>query len=137
MVSYRPHPTHWFRRHPKASPVALAGLLAGAAWYGVARVVVTGPSMAPRLVEGDRLLVLRTGARRLQAGHMVAVRDPRDESRVLVKRVSVVRRGDVEVLGDNPAASTDSRTFGPVANRLVLGRVVYRYHPPTRTGWLR
>jgi inner membrane protease subunit 1 len=40
----------------------------------------------------------------------------------------------VDVRGDNEAASTDSRHFGPVPRRAVRGRVLYRYGPPARAG---
>jgi len=58
---------------------------------------------------------------------------------VVVKRVEQVAGGPVVgdvivVRGDNPAASTDSRTFGPVPASSVQGRVLYRYFPPGRQG---
>ena len=63
---------------------------------------------------------------------------PGDERRVLVKRVeALVSRDGVVVLGDNRAASTDSRSFGPVSSRSVLGRVVRRYAPAERAGAVR
>ncbi len=34
------------------------------------------------------------------------------------------------LLGDNRGDSEDSRAFGPVADRLILGRVWFRYWPP-------
>jgi hypothetical protein len=40
----------------------------------------------------------------------------------------------LEVVGDDPAASTDSREFGPVPLDSVVGRIVYRYGPSGRTG---
>jgi hypothetical protein len=67
---------------------------------------------------------------------VVAVVDPRDRERVLVKRVDSVDADGVTVVGDNPAASTDSRTFGAVDPTLVLGRAVYRYWPAARRGRL-
>ena len=69
-------------------------------------------------------------------GDIVAAPDPRRPDRVLVKRVGRVDRaaGTVELLGDAPGASTDSRVFGPVPVASVVGRVVHRYGPPGRTG---
>ena len=101
----------------------------------VSRVEVAGPSMLPALEPGDRLLVVR--GLRLREGEVVAVRDPHDEDRVLVKRATAVwPDGSVDVHGDNPGASTDSRDFGPVDRRLVVGRAVYRYWPEERRGRL-
>lgn len=107
------------------------------AWPPVAplrRVAVRGESMAPGLLPGDRLLVSALAS--LRPGDVVALRDPRDPRRVLVKRVASIddRARLLVVRGDNPAASTDSREFGPVALRLLLGRCVLRYHPEARRG---
>jgi signal peptidase I len=119
-----------------AATCAVAGLLGAVAVAAALgrprRVVVRGASMAPTLVEGDRLLVVRR--RTLAPGDVVAVRDPRDRSQLLVKRVGVVGSGAVTVLGDNAAASSDSRVFGPVPRGDVIGTVVRRYAPAARQG---
>lgn len=100
---------------------------------------MSGSSMLPTLAAGDRLLVLRT--KRLRPGDLVEIADPTSPGRTLVKRVAEVRAGSVVVIGDNPAASTDSRHFGPLPMDCVRGRPFYRYHPsssprrfPGRTG---
>ena len=112
----------------------LAALVAAWGWRWLGRVEVTGDSMLPTLAAGDRLLVLRYG--RARVGDVVAVADPRLPARTLVKRVAA-RDGDaVTVLGDNAAASTDSRILGPVAPASIRGRVVYRYLPDSRRGRL-
>lgn len=97
------------------------------------RVAVTGGSMRPALEAGDRLLVVPWG--RTRVGAVVAARDPRRPDRTIVKRVAEVTSGGAFVLlGDDPEASTDSRTFGPVPPALVRGRAVWRYWPPERRG---
>ncbi|MEA2379664.1 MAG: signal peptidase, partial [Thermoleophilaceae bacterium] len=46
----------------------------------------------------------------------------------------IVRLGTVFVLGDNRASSEDSRAFGPVPLRRLIGRVLTRIWPPGRWG---
>ncbi len=130
-------------RHRAVGSVAcMAVALAGAgliASRGIRRVEVAGGSMAPAFRPGDRLVVLARplGPQRWPAvGDVVAVADPRDPTRTLVKRVAAVDRaaGTLDVRGDDPGASTDSRHFGPVPRAAVVGRAVYRYAPPGRTG---
>ena len=88
--------------------------------------------MRPTLEPGDRLVVWAPGA--VRTGDLIAVRDPRNPARTVVKRVAAVGGEGVTVVGDNPGASTDSRTFGPVPPGLVRGRVLYRYWPEARRG---
>ena len=100
------------------------------------RILVEGDSMRPTLEPGDRVLCVRS--RRVRVHDLVALRDPRD-GRLLVKRVRAVDAASraVTVEGDNPASSTDSRVFGAVDRRDVVGRAVYRYAPDGRRGRLR
>lgn len=129
MARLRPYP--WLLAGITAA--AVAAVLAAA--RSVVRVEVGGRSMVPTLLPGDRVLAVRTLAPRV--GDVAAVADPRAASRLLVKRVAVVHPdSSVEVAGDNPVASTDSRTFGRVAAGLIAGRVVWRYWPPERRGRL-
>jgi nickel-type superoxide dismutase maturation protease len=89
--------------------------------------------MRPALEPGDRVVAVRC-RRRVRVGDLVVVPDPRLAERLVVKRVVELTPVSVTVRGDNAAASTDSRTFGPVPRARVHGRVVYRYHPPSRRG---
>ncbi len=132
MDSFPSHPTHLCRR----CIAAIAGACAAAAiarWVtALRRVEVVGPSMMPTLQPGDRLLL--AGVRQPRAGDIVALVDPREPSRILVKRVLSVSDQMVEVGGDNPTESTGSETFGAVPARSLHGRAIYRYAPPTRVG---
>ncbi len=117
----------------------LVALVAGALGRSLRRVEVAGESMAPTFVPGDRLIVFAPPFGRPPlppVDSVVAMVDPRDPSRTLVKRVAAVDRamGRFDVRGDNPGASTDSRAFGPVPRSSLVGRVVYRYAPAGRTG---
>lgn len=122
-----------------AAACAAAGLVLAAAAAGVRRVVVEGESMRPALAPGDRLVVVWLPRRAaLRPGAVVAAADPREPGRLLVKRVAALEPdGRVLLQGDNTAASTDSRTFGPVARGAVWGVARYRYAPPSRTGRLQ
>jgi nickel-type superoxide dismutase maturation protease len=101
----------------------LLALIACWAWRRLDRLVVSGVSMTPTLYPGDQLLLLRT--RHARAGDLVVVRDPREPSREVVKRlVRVTAEGDLVVAGDNPEMSTDSRIYGPVPRDHLVGRAV-------------
>ncbi|MGI9118716.1 MAG: nickel-type superoxide dismutase maturation protease [Acidimicrobiales bacterium] len=110
-----------------------AGVVVSILVSHLTRVEVRGQSMVPTLRPGDRLVAVR--GLPIRGGDLVAVADPRLPSRLLVKRVASLGSGHhLDVVGDNPSASTDSRTFGPVPPNLVTGRVVWRYWPPERRG---
>ncbi|MBK7858124.1 MAG: S26 family signal peptidase [Archangiaceae bacterium] len=94
-------------------------------------VVVQGDSMAPTLRHGQRV-VARRGGDGAQIGDIVvfpapphpALTPPEGEPGLLVKRV--VASDDVAgerliVLGDNRAASQDSRLFGPIDRGAIVG----------------
>jgi len=92
-------------------------------------VLVHGPSMAPTLRHGDQLLVLRR--RRARDGSLVVVRLPED--RLGVKRlIGSVDGGEIWVEGDNPLASTDSRSLGSLPANSVLGVPFARIWPRPR-----
>jgi nickel-type superoxide dismutase maturation protease len=138
-----PVPATVARARPHAALAAVLTLATAAAaliWLRLSRYVVRGPSMEPALRDGDRLLVLR-GAQRLRAprpGEIVLARPRALDGREIVKRVAAVERANgglrLTLLGDNPAASTDSRTFGLVSRAEITGRVLLRYWPDERRG---
>ncbi len=99
---------------------------AAIARWGLDRVEVEGDSMLPSFADGDRLLLARRW-RAPRPGDVVAVNDPRDPRRRLVKRVVATSGDQVVVHGDHAEASTDSRTFGPVPAAAVTHFVVRRY----------
>jgi len=123
------------------------------------RFEIVDGSMEPALRPGDRVLLDR-GAYRRRAptvGEVVAIVDPVDPHRRLVKRVAAVGPGEVAVpiagatdsaeglrvpvpdgtvylLADALDRGRDSREFGPRDRREILGRVWFRYAPANRRG---
>ncbi|MGH7752330.1 MAG: S26 family signal peptidase [Gemmatimonadales bacterium] len=117
--------------------VALAALvLAGFAGASrLRRLEVIGDSMLPTLQPGDRVVVWR--GTRVRTGDLVAFPDPSPPHRVMVKRVSaLLGEGRLLVEGDNRAVSIDSRSFGSLHREALIGRIVYRYAPESRSGRL-
>ncbi|MEX0835458.1 MAG: nickel-type superoxide dismutase maturation protease [Nitriliruptor sp.] len=116
----------------------LAGLGLAAAVYGVTLAVnrsvveVRGASMEPTLWRGDRLLTVPARPAWVRPGRVVVVADPDDPDHLVIKRIASSERGRVVVLGDNPGASTDSRSWGPVPIAAVR-RIVLRRWPDLRT----
>ena len=116
----------------------VAGVAAGCGLFR--RLEVVGDSMLPTLGPGDRVLALRPLASRarLRPGDLVALADPRQPERIVVKRLAARattgHTSKFTVLGDNLGHSTDSRHFGPVGAAALRGRIVYRYAPEARRG---
>lgn len=123
------------------------------------RTQMAGPSMMPTMSAAGEICIESTLAHRLRAdaparGALVTFTSPLDPGRLVCKRVLglpgdvvcvdplgarapsaqhvVVPRGHLWLVGDNAAASRDSRTYGPVSMALVRGRLVARVSPPAR-----
>jgi len=101
-----------------------------------ARYHVEGESMAPAFRDGARLLVFRwaygprRGRRLPAAGDVILLHDPERPGHALLKRVAFdpePRARMIYVLGDNAAASRDSRHFGEVPAASVIGRAWRTY----------
>jgi len=93
---------------------------------------VEGESMLPTLQPKQRLLVkLRShGGLSPSPGTVVVCHHPSDLNLVITKRVWRSNDGWLELRGDNPAVSTDSRQFGQVPLEQVIGEVT-AVIPPT------
>jgi nickel-type superoxide dismutase maturation protease len=87
--------------------------------------------MAPRLPSGARVVARAVdGTMRLRVGDVVVARRPDRPELEIIKRISGIDAdGAIILVGDNPAASTDSRQFGPVTRAHILARVRWRYWP--------
>jgi signal peptidase I len=182
-------------------------LLVAVQWYVVETYEVDGPSMAPTLLNGDRIFVFKlphvlsqfrlfNGVEAIKPNDIVVFYNPDDGHERYVKRVlakgpqvrqtdtvdakvrdgqnSIQERvrvrfeqgdvyvdrhrvsesyiapeknqlretfpevelgpGDYYVLGDYRDNSKDSRIFGPIDNRRIIGKAVFRYWPLNRVG---
>ena len=90
-------------------------------------VEVRGPSMEPTLWPGDRLVSLPARPAWLCDGQIVVLRDPEDPTHRIVKRLTRVDDGWVEVRGDDPSRSTDGRRWGPLPATSIERIVVARW----------
>ena len=77
-------------------------------------VVVNGDSMWPTLKDGETIHVNALGEQHLQPGDLVVFPDPRDASRICIKRLKRIEENGLFVEGDNPdiSSSDDSHNFG-------------------------
>ncbi|WP_223167719.1 signal peptidase I [Nonomuraea sp. SYSU D8015] len=129
------------------------GVLGAAAFAGLRHVrrtyfvvTVSGRSMEPTLLEGDRVLARRVPVSAVRAGRVV-VFGSATADRWIVKRAvalpgdpvprgkgldlppstgDIVPSGQMVVLGDNPAESTDSRNFGFLSTEWLQGVAIRR-----------
>lgn len=81
---------------------------------------VVGSSMEPTLKDGR--IVLASGILKLRERDVVVLEHSGLEK---IKRISSIEGGLVFVAGDNPAKSTDSRQFGPLQSKVIIGTVIW------------
>ena len=88
-------------------------------------LLVDGDSMAPTLRSGQKVLIDSQAA--ICVGDIVAADHPfRSGIRIVKRLVSIDADGRLCLIGDNPAESTDSRTFGNISPDHLVGKVVAR-----------
>ncbi len=98
--------------------------------------------MAPALLPGDWLLLDPTGRRWPRPGSIVVIREP-GGGVLTIKRVAARGSGgglgprEAWLVGDAPADSIDSRTYGALDADALVARAWFRYGPPGRVGRVR
>ncbi len=107
------------KKLPKATIFEIALLL----FNYRTRYRVEGDSMTPSLMPGDQVLI--DGNAEIAAGDIVVARHPFKKNLEMIKRVSEIDADEKYFLiSDNPAGSSDSRSFGPVPRGGIIGKVV-------------
>jgi nickel-type superoxide dismutase maturation protease len=87
--------------------------------------LVEGNSMLPALKDGDAILIDPRGD--LAEGDIVFANHPLQKSVKILKRVkNFTENGDLYLVGDNLKESTDSRAFGAVPLKYVIGKATCR-----------
>lgn len=83
-------------------------------------VYVTGKSMEPTLVEGQLLSCnkSRKAIRNIKIGDIIVCKH---DSKLIIKRVTRLFEKAYFVVGDNKAHSTDSRAYGAISRKDVIG----------------
>jgi signal peptidase I len=117
---------------------------------------IPSASMEPEVLRGDRLFVDKTAYRRMapRVGDIVVFVAPDDRSKIFIKRIAAlpgdvvtgadgrreaVPHGMAYVLGENTGGSLDSRSFGFIPLRDILGkaRQIYWSRGPEGIRWGR
>lgn len=81
--------------------------------------------MWPTLNNGDTVLVMPRPT--IREGDIILANHPYKSSVKIVKRVAeILPDGALILRGDNPVESTDSRSFGSISKRDVVGKVICR-----------
>ncbi len=107
--------------------------------------IVYGSSMEPTFKNGDYLIVdeLSYRFRPPKKDEVVIFRYPLNQSVYFIKRIvglpgetidvdgkkTLLKDGEYFVEGDNRDASSDSRVWGPVSKKLIVGRALVRLWP--------
>jgi nickel-type superoxide dismutase maturation protease len=88
-------------------------------------ILVEGDSMLPNLKNGDGILIDPDAP--IAVGDIILAKHPFKKSVKILKRIAEIdQNGNYFLVGDNPAESTDSRTFGALSAKHILGKAVCR-----------
>lgn len=85
---------------------------------------IKGNSMAPTFKENDIVLVNRLSyfLNRPKIGDLIVLK----QRQYIIKRIKRIKNDKYFVVGDNRKESTDSRKFGWVSKKEIVGKVIYK-----------
>ena len=90
-------------------------------------IKVTGSSLYPEYREGDYVMVITVPFSPFKRGDTIVFRHL--EYGTMIKRITLVDSNEIHVIGIHPD-SIDSRRFGPIKRRDVVGKVIWHIHKP-------
>lgn len=94
------------------------------------RFRVTGISMQPLLQPGEEILINPFAYKKAspQVNDLVVATHPKKADIEIIKRISHITEDDnLFLIGDNPKHSTDSRNFGAIPLKNIIGKVTTRF----------
>ncbi len=85
---------------------------------------IEGSSMSPTFESGDVVLVNRLSYLfgKPKIGDLVVLR----KNKYIIKRISKIKENQFFVIGDNERESTDSRSFGWIKKKEIIGKVMFK-----------
>ena len=89
------------------------------------KYTIKGESMSPTINPGNIVFAssLPYFFSKPKVNDLVTAYDPRD-GRILVKRITKIDNNEYFVAGDNKTKSADSRIFGKLKRRDIIGKVI-------------
>jgi phage repressor protein C with HTH and peptisase S24 domain len=81
---------------------------------------IVGESMAPTLKANQIVIAIRT--KKYKPGQIVIAKQ---SNREVIKRLRLAGNGDYLLFGDNSLKSSDSRQYGPIKAKNIMGRVLF------------
>ena len=91
----------------------------------IIRIVIKDKSMEPTLREGDTVLVSRIIIQKLKVGDIIVFNHPTPPY-IFCKRIMKITETSVWVEGDNKKESVDSRKFGIVERKNIIGKMLMK-----------
>ena len=88
-------------------------------------VLIKGNSMSPTFENGDVVFLKLT--KKIEKNDIILAQHPFKKSVKVLKRITEISDdGKLNLIGDNPSESSDSRSFGLISPENVIGKVVCR-----------
>jgi len=86
---------------------------------------ISGNSMAPAFLNGEKVLVF-VWAYIMFKPRINDVVICKFHKNKLIKRIQRIDQNEIFVIGDNKKESTDSRSFGYLSTKNILGKVIFK-----------